>query len=55
MTEIERRYVESLCLAAAATAEALIPDSGMSREYVRRLAVRRRVEAMRLEEVGRGR
>lgn len=51
MTPADRRYVEALCLAASATAESLIPASGISPASARAIARAQRVRAERLREV----
>lgn len=51
MTHLDRRIIEALCLAASATAEALIPDSGVAPGTARALAHAHRVRAARLAAV----
>jgi hypothetical protein len=54
VTHLEMRAIEARCLAAACTAEALIPASGVSPGAARALARAYRVRAKHLEEVTRG-
>jgi hypothetical protein len=54
MTHLERRLIEAQCLAALCTAEALLPQSGVSPGAARALAKAHRARARRLEEVIRG-
>jgi len=51
MTAIDRRIVEALCLAASATAESLIPGSGVAPGSARAIARAHRVRVERLSAV----
>ena len=48
MTNLERRIAEALCLAAACTAESMLPDSGVSPGAAKALARAHRIRAVRL-------
>ena len=50
MTDAERKYVEALCLAASATCEALIPESGIAPGSARALAAAHRRRAAAIVE-----
>ena len=50
MTHNDRRYVEALCLAASATCEALIPESGIAPGSARALAAAHRRRAAAIVE-----
>jgi hypothetical protein len=55
MSHADVRYVLALCLAAAATCEALIPESGIAPGSARALAHAHRVRAERMRAMGGGR
>ena len=50
MTHNDRRYVEALCMGAAATCEALIPESGIAPGSARALAAAHRRRAAAIVE-----
>lgn len=50
MSHNDRRYIEALCLAASATAEALIPESGIAPGSARALAAAHRRRAAAIVE-----